>query len=178
MALPSQGKSICPAALQYVAGYEVPFYEYKGIDHFYDIGGILAQPELFDQVTDVMAKKAKELNATHIAGFDARGFLFTDVARKAHLPFIMLRKGGKMPNTLESDAALIEYGVRAPLHMPKGVVKEGDRVILVDDLIATGGTLSQGINLVRQVGATVVATACMVCSIQSVSVEKPVFKQL
>ena len=91
------------------------------------------------------------------------------------IPFFMLRKPGKQPNTVSSSAYNVEYGKRSGMCIPRGmpldatdpankstVVKPGDRVLLVDDLVATGGTLSSGIELVRRMGGTVVECACVV----------------
>ncbi len=74
----------------------------------------------------------------------------------------MLRKPGKMPNCLFSKPYQVEYGVREGLGIPKGAVKEGHKVLLIDDLVATGGTLSAGIECVKMCGGTVVECACIV----------------
>ncbi|CAE8633699.1 unnamed protein product, partial [Polarella glacialis] len=117
----------------------IPYFPYKKLDRFSDIGGILKHPKLFDAMCSVMAKRYRKLGATKILGFEARGCLFTPVAIKLGVPFVMLRV----------DEMCLQKGALVP----------GDGVILIDDLIATGGTLCAGIELVKACGAEVV---CMI----------------
>ena len=154
----------------------IPYYKFKGIPRFYDINGFLTQPDIFQLVVDVFASRYKGKNITSIGGFDARGFVIgAPLALALKVPFFMLRKPGKQPNSIASDAYNVEYGKRSGMTIPRGmpldaadplnkstVVKSGDRVLLIDDLVATGGTLSSGIELVRRMGATVVECACVV----------------
>jgi adenine phosphoribosyltransferase len=94
---------------------------------------------------------------------DARGFILgPPIALALKKPFIMMRKEGKMPNTIKSSAYDCEYGKRSGLTVQKDRIKEGDRVLVIDDLVATGGTLSSAIQLVQACGATVVECACVV----------------
>ncbi|KAL1529736.1 hypothetical protein AB1Y20_000672 [Prymnesium parvum] len=153
----------------------IPFYQYKGIPRFYDITGFLQRPDVFQQVIDVFAARYRG-KIDSIGGFDARGFVLgPPIALALKVPFFMLRKPGKMPNSISSAAYQVEYGKRGGMCIPRGhpldasdplnkstVVKANDRVLLVDDLVATGGTLSSGIELVRNLGATVVECACVV----------------
>jgi len=74
----------------------------------------------------------------------------------------MMRKEGKMPNTLKSNEYNTEYGKRSGLTVQRDRIKEGDRVLIIDDLVATGGTLSSAIQLVKGCGGTVVECACVV----------------
>ena len=98
-----------------------------------------------------------------IGGFDARGFVLgPPIALALQKPFFMLRKPGKMPNTVSSSSYNVEYGKREGMCISRNSVKKGDRVLLVDDLVATGGTLSSGIELVKHMGGTVVECACVV----------------
>ena len=153
----------------------IPYYPFKGIPRFYDIGGFLQQPAVFQEVIDVYVARYKDMDITSIGGFDARGFILgPPLALALKKPFFMLRKPGKMPNAISSASYDVEYGKREGMCIPRGhplspdgpskssVVKPGDRVLLVDDLVATGGTLSAGIQLVRGMGATVVECACVV----------------
>jgi len=154
----------------------IPYYKFKGIPRFYDINGFLVNPEIFQLVIDTFAARYKDAKLTSIGGFDARGFVIgPPLALALKVPFFMLRKPGKMPNGVSSEAYTVEYGKRSGMCIPRGhpldatdplnkstVVKAGDRVLLVDDLVATGGTLSSGIELVRKMGATVVECACVV----------------
>lgn len=140
----------------------IPYFPYKKIDRFYDIQGLLKHPRLLDAVCVVMARRFGKLGVTKILGFEARGFLFTPVAIKAGVPFIMLRKAGKMPNTISSAPYTKEYEGLDKMCIQKGAVVPGDKVALIDDLVATGGTLCAGIELVKACGAEVVECSCMV----------------
>ena len=154
----------------------IPYYPFKGIPRFYDIGGFLQRPDIFQDVIDILAARYKDKKVDSIAGFDARGFVLgPPLALALKKPFVMLRKPGKMPNSISSAAYSVEYGKRDGMCIPRGhplsktdplkkssIIKEGDSVLLVDDLVATGGTLSSGIELVRAVGATVLECACIV----------------
>ena len=98
-----------------------------------------------------------------IAGLDARGFILgPPIALAMKKPFVMMRKGGKMPNTIKSEEYDTEYGSRSGLTVQRDKIKKGDRVLIIDDLVATGGTLSSAIALVKMLDATVVECACVV----------------
>lgn len=154
----------------------IPYYKYKGVDRFYDINGFLTQPAVFQEAVDVFVARYRGKQIDSIGGFDARGFVLgPPIALALKVPFFMLRKPGKMPNAVSSAAYSVEYGKREGMTIPRGhpldkadpstkstVVKAGDNVLLIDDLVATGGTLSSGIELVRAMGATVVECACVV----------------
>merc|ERR550514_441374 len=140
----------------------IPYYPFKGIDRFYDIGGLLAHPDKFDQMCETFAARYRAMGLTHICGFDARGFLFTPVAIKLGIPFVMLRKKGKMPNTISSTPYTKEYAGVSEICITRGSVGPGARVLLIDDLIATGGTLCAGIELIKACGGTVASCGCMV----------------
>eukprot|EP00557_Chaetoceros_sp_GSL56_P011830 CAMPEP_0176486320 /NCGR_PEP_ID=MMETSP0200_2-20121128/5506_1 /TAXON_ID=947934 /ORGANISM="Chaetoceros sp., Strain GSL56" /LENGTH=219 /DNA_ID=CAMNT_0017883015 /DNA_START=95 /DNA_END=754 /DNA_ORIENTATION=- len=141
----------------------LPYYPFKGIPRFYDIGGFLAAPHVFQQIVDIFASRYAAIGIDSIAGLDARGFVLgPPIALALKKPFIMMRKEGKMPNTLKSQDYNTEYGQRSGLTVQRGRIKEGDRVLIIDDLVATGGTLSSAINLVRACGGHVVECACVV----------------
>merc|ERR1719171_259113 len=169
MILPG-GTSVFDASAQYTPdgplareiAAVIPYYPFKKIERFYDIGGLLANPELFGKACDVLAARYAALKVDKIGGFDARGFLFTPVALKLGIPFFMLRKKGKMPNAVSGKGYEVEYGSREGLCIQRNSIKPGDRVVLMDDLVATGGTLCAGIELVKQFGGTVVECGCMV----------------
>mmetsp|Transcript_2081 Transcript_2081/g.4764 ORF Transcript_2081/g.4764 Transcript_2081/m.4764 type:complete len:223 (-) Transcript_2081:224-892(-) len=140
-----------------------PYFPFKGIDRFYDIGGFLKHPEIFQLVVDVFVDRYKEIGVDSIAGFDARGFILgPPIALALKKPFVMLRKKGKMPNSISGTEYGKEYAGKDVLTIPRGSVKKGDRVLLIDDLVATGGTLSAGIELVKLLGGVVVECACIV----------------
>jgi adenine phosphoribosyltransferase len=96
---------------------------------------------------------------------DARGFILgPPIALALKKPFIMMRKKGKMPNSVSSSAGgyQTEYGHRSGLTVQKDKIRPGDRVLIIDDLVATGGTLSSAISLVTMLGGVVVECACVV----------------
>merc|ERR1711988_1938700 len=108
-------------------------------------------------------ERYKQVGVDSIAGFDARGFILgPPIALALKKPFIMLRKKGKMPNSISGKEYGKEYAGKDVLTIPRGSVKKGDRVLLIDDLVATGGTLSAGIELVKKLGGVVVECSCIV----------------
>ena len=99
-----------------------------------------------------------------VAGsLDARGFVLgPPIALALQKPFVMMRKQGKMPNTVSSDSYKTEYGNRSGLTVQKDKIAAGHRVLIIDDLVATGGTLCSAISLVKMLHGTVVECACVV----------------
>jgi adenine phosphoribosyltransferase len=111
----------------------------------------------------MLPQRYKAIGVDSIAGFDARGFILgPPIALALKKPFIMLRKKGKMPNSIAGTEYGKEYAGKDVLTIPRGSVAKGDRVLLIDDLVATGGTLSAGIELVKQLKGVVVECACIV----------------
>ena len=103
------------------------------------------------------------VHTTRIQSLDARGFILgPPIALALKKPFIMMRKEGKMPNTIASPEYNTEYGKRSGMTVQRDRIKEGDRVLVIDDLVATGGTLSSAIQLVQATGGKVVECACVV----------------
>eukprot|EP00554_Chaetoceros_debilis_P003006 CAMPEP_0194083746 /NCGR_PEP_ID=MMETSP0149-20130528/9739_1 /TAXON_ID=122233 /ORGANISM="Chaetoceros debilis, Strain MM31A-1" /LENGTH=216 /DNA_ID=CAMNT_0038766197 /DNA_START=101 /DNA_END=751 /DNA_ORIENTATION=- len=147
---------------QEIAKY-LPYFPFKGIPRFYDIGGFLAAPEVFQQIVDIFVARYADIGIDSVAGLDARGFILgPPIALALKKPFIMMRKEGKMPNTIASPEYKTEYGSRSGMTVQKDRIKEGDRVLVIDDLVATGGTLSSAIQLVQACGGKVVECACVV----------------
>jgi adenine phosphoribosyltransferase len=133
---------------------DIPDFPKPGI-MFRDISPILSQPELFRQVVDELAGQAEKSAPTKIVGIDARGFLFgAAVAYKLGLGFIPVRKKGKLPYRTIAYSYILEYG-RADMEMHVDAVQSGEKVVLVDDLLATGGTSAAAVHLIQQLGATV-----------------------
>ena len=141
-----------------------PYFPFKGIDRFYDIGGFLKDPEAFALVVEVLVERYKDMDLDSICGLDARGFVLgPPLALALKKPFFMLRKKGKMPNSITGDAYAKEYAGNDSLCIPRGAVKEGDRVLVVDDLVATGGTLLAALDLIIGASKGVVPEcACVV----------------
>ena len=144
-----------------------PKYSPHDVPSFYDVSGITEDPAVFQLVIDFFVARYRaqgpENGPTHIAGFDARGFLFgPPIALALKLPFVMIRKAGKLPGVLVSSGKYVtEYSTDETV-MRVGAISSGDRVVLIDDLIATGGTALAGFDLVDQLGASVHEFAAMV----------------
>ncbi len=120
---------------------------------FYDIAPLLGSSALFAETIELMADDIE--GVTKVAAFDARGFLFgVPLAQRLKAGFVMLRKPGKLPGDTDSVAYDLEYGSDG-LELQSGKITAEDRVVLVDDVIATGGTALAGVELVRNTGAEI-----------------------
>lgn len=140
----------------------IPYFPYKKLEKFYDVQGLLRHPKLFNAVCAVMAKRYRKMGVTKLCAFEARGFLFATVSIKLGVPFVLLRKDGKMPNTISSAPYTKEYQGLDSICVQKGLIEEGDKVVLIDDLVATGGTLCAGIELMKACKAEVLECGCMI----------------
>mmetsp|Transcript_5242 Transcript_5242/g.5372 ORF Transcript_5242/g.5372 Transcript_5242/m.5372 type:complete len:202 (-) Transcript_5242:137-742(-) len=145
----------------------IPYYPFHGIDRFYDISGMLQDPEAFQLCIDVFVKRYASLDVSCIAGVDARGFVLgPPIALALKKPFVMVRKQGKLPNSVSGPAYFKEYAGATVagdiLCVSRTAIKPGDRVLVIDDLVATGGTLVATCDLIQSLGAAVVECACMV----------------
>lgn len=130
--------------------------------NFRDVTTLFGDAEVFRAMVEAFAQDSLKLNADHIAAVDARGFIIGG-ALAFHLrkPFVLVRKKGKLPfKTISADYAL-EYG-SATVEIHADACKAGDRVLIVDDLIATGGTLLAATKLFRSLGAEVVGVAAVI----------------
>lgn len=129
---------------------------------FRDVTTLMANAEAFKQAVQDMAAPFRDQNIQQVAGIDARGFILGGaLAIELDAGFTALRKPGKLPWQTYSETYALEYGTDE-LHMHTDAVDAGDRVLLVDDLIATGGTAEAGLKLLRQANATVVAATFLV----------------
>ena len=139
----------------------IPDFPKPGI-LFYDISTLLAHGDAWQVAMGRMANAVRAFNPHVIAGIESRGFLVAaPLALKLGCGFIMLRKRGKLPGaTIGLDYAL-EYGTDR-IEIQADAIAPGQRVVVVDDLLATGGTLAAGIALLRQVGAEVSAAATII----------------
>lgn len=139
----------------------VPHFPKHGI-MFQDITTLLLDPIAFQYSIDDFIEHFRDQQIDVIAGFEARGFIFgPPVALGLHCPFVLLRKPGKLPGETVSADYQLEYGTDR-IEMCQGHIKQGQRVLLIDDLIATGGTLAAGAKLVNQVGGEVIGCACVI----------------
>ena len=132
----------------------IPDFPAAGIQ-FRDITTLIAHGEGLAATIDHLVERAEKARPAAVAGIEARGFIFgAAIAARLRLGFVPLRKAGKLPGeTIGVDYAL-EYGA-ARIELDPGAIRPGERVLLVDDLIATGGTALAGAELLRQAGAVV-----------------------
>jgi adenine phosphoribosyltransferase len=139
----------------------IPDFPKPGIV-FYDISTLLRDADAWQVAMGRLARIVRAYQPDMIAGIESRGFLMAaPLALKLGCGFIMLRKRGKLPGaTIGFDYAL-EYGTDR-IEIQADAVHKGQRVIVVDDLLATGGTMAAGISLLRQVGAMVPAAAALI----------------
>ncbi len=126
---------------------------------FKDITPLLQNPEAYQTVLSAFIEIAKASGATVIAGIESRGFFFAcPLALSLGLPFVPIRKAGKLPWDTVSAEYDLEYG-SAVIEMHTDAVSKGDRVLIVDDVLATGGTAEAAGRLVASLGATVAGYA-------------------
>ena len=129
---------------------------------FQDITPLLADTDLFAAVVSWYARVGRESDANAVACVEARGFLFgAAVALRSSLPLVPLRKPGKLPAATLSEPYELEYGTDL-LELHANALTPGMRVLLVDDVLATGGTLAAACRLVEKAGATLAAVAVAV----------------
>ena len=139
---------------------EVPDYPKPGI-LFYDLTTLLKDKKGFQTLIDRLCKHYEGHQIDLVAGIEARGFIFAPaLAYQLRAGFVPVRKPKKLPAKTAHVSYALEYGTDA-LEMHEDAVEKGERVILVDDLIATGGTAEGAVKLLRQLGANVLA-ACFV----------------
>ncbi|MBY8342086.1 adenine phosphoribosyltransferase [Streptomyces spinosirectus] len=138
-----------------VADYPEPGVMFK------DITPLLADPAAFTALTDALAAIAERTGATKIVGLEARGFILgAPVAVRAGLGFIPVRKAGKLPGATLGQAYELEYG-SAEIEVHAEDLSADDRILIVDDVLATGGTAEASIQLIRRAGAEVAGVAVL-----------------
>ena len=141
----------------------VPDWPAPGVQ-FRDITPLLQNPQVFRVLIDVFVHRymAPALRPTVVAGLDARGFIIGSVlAYELGVGFVPIRKKGKLPFTTVAETYELEYG-SATVELHTDAVRAGDRVLLIDDLIATGGTMMAGKKLLEKLGAKVMEGAAIV----------------
>ena len=141
----------------------VPDFPIEGI-MFRDITPVLADGALLSEVVDRMVSDLDTLgwNPTHIVGPESRGFIFGSmVALRLGIGFIPVRKPGKLPHEIERVEYSLEYGENV-LEIHKDALAKGDRVVIVDDLLATGGTVAASVRLCETIGASVMGGLFMI----------------
>ncbi|ALV49202.1 adenine phosphoribosyltransferase [Streptomyces althioticus] len=138
-----------------VADYPEPGVMFK------DITPLLADPKAFDALTGALADVATRAGATKVVGLEARGFILgAPVALRAGLGFIPVRKAGKLPGATLSQSYDLEYG-SAEIEVHAEDLGAEDRVLVVDDVLATGGTAEASVQLIRRAGAEVAGLAVL-----------------
>jgi adenine phosphoribosyltransferase len=139
----------------------VPDWPEKGVQ-FRDITPLLQNPKTLRVLIDLFVHRYMGQDIDLVAGIDARGFILgAIVAYELNLGFIPIRKKGKLPFTTVAEQYELEYG-SATVELHSDACKAGDRVLIIDDLIATGGTMMAGKKLIEKLGATVVEGAAIV----------------
>jgi adenine phosphoribosyltransferase len=139
----------------------IPDFPKPGI-LFYDISTLLRHPDAWQVASGRLAKVVRAYQPDLLAGIESRGFLLAaPLALKLGCGFVMLRKPGKLPGATVGLSYDLEYGTDR-IEIQADAIIPGQRVVIVDDLLATGGTLSAGISLLRQVGAVVPAAVALI----------------
>ena len=134
---------------------QIPDFPKEGI-LFYDITAVMRNAEVFQEVIKNLDLRYKEMDFDAVVGIDARGFIFgSALAYALEKPFIPVRKPGKLPPEVERVEYMLEYGSDS-LEIRRDSVKSGLKTVVVDDLLATGGTAKGTIDLIQKVGAEVV----------------------
>ena len=144
---------------KYIAS--IPDFPQPGV-LFRDITPLMSDGEAFHAATSEIQKFAEQVGAEVIAGPESRGFMFgCPVAANLHIGFVPVRKPGKLPRETISYRYDLEYGSNE-LHMHKDAITPGQKVLIVDDLLATGGTVQATIKMIEELGGVVVGCAFLI----------------
>ncbi|WFB06567.1 adenine phosphoribosyltransferase [Streptomyces sp. LX-29] len=139
---------------------DVPDYPQPGV-MFKDITPLLADATAFGALTDALAELCVKHGADKVVGLEARGFILAaPVAVRAGLGFVPARKAGKLPGATLGQAYQLEYGT-AEIEIHADALAPGDRVLVIDDVLATGGTAAASLQLIRRAGAQVAGVAVL-----------------
>ncbi|MBW2980143.1 adenine phosphoribosyltransferase [Candidatus Woesearchaeota archaeon] len=139
----------------------IPHWPIEGV-MFRDITTLLQDPEAFKHACDELCKRYKDEKIDVVVGIEARGFIFGGVlAYKLGCSFVPIRKKGKLPHKTVAHTYQKEYGPDT-MEMHEDAIKKGDKVLVIDDLIATGGTVSAAIALVEKLGGEIVECAFII----------------
>ncbi len=140
---------------------EVPDFPKPGVN-FYDITTLIQHPIGFKESVDLLTQYARTRDASVVAGIESRGFIFgAAIAHKLDLGLVTIRKPGKLPSATIAEEYELEYGTDK-LEVHTDAITEGARVLLVDDLIATGGTLTASAKLIERLGGEVAGVAAVI----------------
>lgn len=154
----------------------IPNYPKEGVQ-FRDITTLLENPVALRMTIDALVHRYMNQNITAVAGIEARGFIFgTVLAYELGLSFITVRKQGKLPGETISQSYELEYG-EDKIEVHKDCIKPGDNILLIDDLIATGGTAEAAIKLIRKLEGNVVES-CFIVDLPDLGGSKKLQKEL
>jgi adenine phosphoribosyltransferase len=139
----------------------VPDFPIKGV-MFRDITTLVKDKVAFEYVIDQLYKRYKDKKIDQIVGIEARGFIFGGaLANRLGCGFVPARKPGKLPGKTIEESYELEYG-RTSLQLHTDAIKKGDRVVILDDLLATGGTIRATANMIEKLGGTIVEIAVVI----------------
>lgn len=139
----------------------IPGWPLEGVI-FRDLTTLMQDPAAFRYACDILSTRYEDQGIDRIVGIDARGFVFgAVVAYRLGLGFVPVRKKGKLPAATYAESYTLEYG-SGTLEIHRDAISPGERVVIVDDLIATGGTVGATVNLVRRLGAHIVECAFLI----------------
>jgi adenine phosphoribosyltransferase len=139
----------------------VPDFPKKGIV-FRDITTLLKDPEAFKGVNDILFNRYKNSRIDKVVGVESRGFIFaSSLAQQLGVGFVPIRKSGKLPSSTLREQYSLEYGMDS-IEIHQDAIMKGERVLLHDDLLATGGTIGAAVKLVERLGGTIVEIAFLI----------------
>ncbi len=140
---------------------DVPDFPVPGI-MFKDITPVLKDPEALNDIIEELADMYKDKNVEAVVGIESRGFIIgTPLAMRLRVPFVPIRKEGKLPYEKYKVKYKLEYG-EATIEVHKDAIEPGQRVLIVDDLLATGGTTAAAIELIEQLDGELVSCAFVI----------------
>lgn len=139
----------------------IPDWPIEGVI-FRDLTTLMQDPEAYRNACDIFFDRYKEMDIDKIVGIDARGFVFGAVlAYKLNVGFVPVRKKGKLPFTTITETYTLEYGEDI-VEIHDDAISNGEKVVIIDDLIATGGTIEAAVKLVKKLGGDIVECAFIV----------------
>lgn len=140
---------------------QVPDFPKKGIQ-FLDITTGVKNPEVFNEMIEFLYNQFKDKQIDYVAGIESRGFIFgAPLANRLNAGFVLIRKPNKLPAETISESYELEYGTDT-VEMHSDAVEKGKKVVIIDDLLATGGTATAACNLVKKAGGEVIAAAFII----------------
>lgn len=140
---------------------KIPDFPKQGVT-FISFAPLLEDPVVFDRVVQTFVERYKNRDLDAIAGIDSRGFIFGAVlAHELKKPFIMIRKKGKLPRVVERLEYELEHGSNT-IEIEVESLRQGEKILIIDDIVATGGTVKAAADLVKKMGAEVAEIACLI----------------